>query len=306
MPLIKTPIEQFISDLTSKNIKVTFCEGIKPLEQVGQVCKLVAIQLVQEYLFKQGFHTEPPLPVRKDHNPLLQFSLRKRAKLEVDSKVGEIYGPGQIKKVSEYNGFTTQSYQMHNEEDYINFLIHSLERKHPVITYFDVTMGFESGAGEPVNRQGSFEHAAVIAGFYYEQEQLQLIALQWGHFYTFSAKNLYASTEQLSALKNPEHFQKYYFFPTKFPKHSWLETNQFSQALDRYCTQSVSRGFFSALNTVWPKSKARISTPPTDASGSLANIVTVIQGTRTELNLEGFQNFSLDKTNPDTQVNFSM
>ncbi|MDP3267636.1 MAG: hypothetical protein Q8M40_01175 [Legionella sp.] len=57
---------------------------------------------------------------------------------------------------------------------------------------------------------------------------------------------------------------------------------------------------------MWPKSKARISTPPTDTSGSLANIVTVIQGTRTELNLERFQNFSLDKPNPDTQVNFSM
>lgn len=295
MPLIKTSIEQFIADLNSKNIKVTFCEGITPLEQRGQVCKLVAIQVVQEYLFKKGLHTQAPLPVNKNHNPLFHSSLRKKAKLETNSKVGEIYGAAQIKKVSEYNGFNTRSYQLFNEIDYLDFLLYVLDNKHPIITYFDVSMAFESNPGEPVIRQGSFEHAAVIAGYYYEHDQLQLIALQWGKYYNFSASALFASTAQLSAYKEPEHYQKYYFFPTKFPKHSWLETSQFSQALDRYCSNKLSRSFFTGLNFIWPKSRSRTSTPPTDASGTLANWLTVIHGCRSELDLECFQNFSFDK-----------
>lgn len=100
-------ISDYIKATKEKNIKVIFCEGFEPQEYHGQVCKLIAGGSLQNYLFKTKAHSQARLPVHKNYG-LFKQSLRKRAKEVINSKVGEVYGPGQIETVFHYSGYVTE------------------------------------------------------------------------------------------------------------------------------------------------------------------------------------------------------
>ncbi|AUH72509.1 hypothetical protein [Legionella sainthelensi] len=111
-----------------------------------------------------------------------------------------------------------------------------INQKQPVIAYFDVTPRMDSEKqGMPGVYGGSFEHGVVIAGYYYSNAQLNLIIAQWGEFYEISFDSLFNSTFQLSTVKSPENYQKYYPILDLFNKKTWLEKKQEDIICDSLC-----------------------------------------------------------------------
>lgn len=288
-------IDVYIDLISQQGIKVEFCYGIKPKIQEGQTCKLNAGVVVQEYVYLQG-HPLPPLPLHK--NGQFPDSLRKRAKQTVNSQVGEIYGAKQIKEVFDYNDFETVSYCITDRSIYEKFLIESLKQQQPVIAYFDVTpkIGPEEKQGMPNLYQGKMEHGAVVSGYYYLNDKLRLIIAQWGDFYDISFDELFASTSQLSQIKPPEHYQKYYPIPGFFYKRKWLEKEQMKDACDYMCDNQDGflRDAVLFLNDIWPKDNERITSPPIDNSACLANVLTIISSDAVKIELKEFSAFQLN------------
>jgi hypothetical protein len=289
-------ISAFVTLLNSLNYDVVFCKGFKPLPQTGQVCKLVAGATVQEYLVNSQAHSQQVLPVHKSR--FFEESLRHRAKIKVNSRVGEVYGPAQMEQVFNYNNFNTKSYCITEKAVYEKFLISALNQLQPVLVYFDVSprIGPEHEQGKPVQLHGEFEHSAAIVGYYYNSKRdLILIAAQWGNFYSIAFDKLFESTSQLSSLKHPEHFQKYYSLPGVFDKRIWREKNQMALAIDHLCRDQRPwlRMALSWLSYLWPKEQERFSLPPEDSSGSLANVLTVITGDSKSIELESFSRYQL-------------
>ncbi|HAT8998020.1 hypothetical protein D7270_15015, partial [Legionella pneumophila] len=107
-------INLFINDLQSKDIELMFLNKFIPFNQKGQTCKLVAGIAIQNYLYASKFNSIAPLPLHKEHQTF-NYSLRQRAKELIDSKVGEVYGTKQVKKVFEYNGFEVNSFRIYEK-----------------------------------------------------------------------------------------------------------------------------------------------------------------------------------------------
>ncbi|KTD61458.1 hypothetical protein Lsan_1835 [Legionella santicrucis] len=294
MGKINQEIHKYIATLANQGIQVEFCLGLKPQQQSGQVCKLIAGAVVQEYLVNQKFHSQTSLPLQK--KGIFSYSLRQHAKQVIHSQVGEVYGPTQMKKVFDYNKFETTSFHITNKDSYEKFIIHMINQKQPVIAYFDVTprMDLEE-QGMPGIFNGSFEHGAAIAGYYYSNAQLNLIIAQWGEFYEIAFDALFNSTSQLSTVKSPENYQKYYPIPGLFSKKTWLEKKQMDIICDSLCEkQTTLSSIVSFLNYMWPKDQERIAIPPNDDSACLANVLTLITGNSHTIELGDFYQYRLD------------
>lgn len=298
MGKIKQEISNYIQSLSKQGLHVIFCHGFnKPKPQTGQVCKLVAGAAVQNYLVNTKAHSQAALPVNKEK--IFSESLRQRAKKVTNSKVGEVYGPFQMQKILSYNQFEISSYYMDDRDIYAQFLIAALSQSQPVVVYFDVALqiGYpEDVQGTPMIHNGKFEHCAAVVGCYYDtNKNLCLIAAQWGEFYDISFNKLFDSTSQLSQLKQPETYQKYYPIPGFFNHKKWLDKNQMELALDGLCDnqQGFLRSTLACINDLWPKDQERISTPPNDTSASLANILTIISGDLRTADLGEFEKFRL-------------
>lgn len=295
MGKINQNIKDYISLLEEKGIEVKFCDNFKPLPQSGQVCKLVAGTGVQDYLFARQENSQAPLPLLKN-NGFFTRSVRERAKQKVHSQVGELYGSKQVRDVFNYNNFETISYQITEKPVYEKFLVSSLEQMQPAIVYFDVTPRFDiPTAGDPDIYNGNFEHAAVITGFYYQDDKLRLIAAQWGDFHDISFDKLFESASQLNAIKQAEHYEKYYPVPGYFDKKMWVEKEQMEHMFDFACDyeNSLKRIFYSFLIKVWPKANERTSQPPLDETGSLLNNLTVIKGDTKKIMLDEFEDYKI-------------
>lgn len=298
MGQITQEISNYIESLSKQGLKVLFCHGFnKPKPQTGQVCKLVAGAAVEHYLVNIKAHSQAALPVNKEK--MFSESLRQRAKKVTGSQVGEVYGPFQMEQIFSYNQFEVTSYCITDRDIYAQFLIAALSQSQPVLVYFDVALPIgnqEDEQGSPMIHNGTLEHCAAIVGCYHDtNKNLFLIAAQWGEFYNISFDKLFDSTSQLSQLKQPETYQKYYPIPGFFHHKKWLNKSQMELALDSLCDneQGFLRSTLSCINNLWPKDQKRISTPPNDISGSLANILTVISGDLRTVEFGEFDEFRL-------------
>lgn len=293
MPKITQTIVNFIDELKKQNIKVKFCDPFLPLPQHGQVSKLIAGLTVQNYLYQSRAHSEAPLPINKNH--FFNTSLRQRAKQQIHSQVGEVFGADQMKKVFDYHDYETQSYRILDKATYERFLLTALDQNQPVIVYYDeFPHSDDKAGGDPGRFNGHFEHAAVIVGYYYRDNDLYLIASHSNDFYVFDLNQLFLSTSQLEFDKKEEHYRKYFPIPGAFERRRWIETEQMQHAHDYRCGggQGLKRRMFSFLDTVWPKSVERVSIPPKGIEGSLANVLTIISGNRKKVNLEDFEEYT--------------
>jgi|GEM_PF-4023617 len=287
MGLIQQDVGDYIKALAREQKAVVFCEGYESRPQRGQTCKLIAGANVQNYLYQTQAHSQPALPVCKQG--VYPESLRRKAKAITGSQVGEMYGAGQMRSVLNYNDFETHSYCLTDQQDYQHFLISCLDQKQPVIAYFDVCA--VQHRGRPANFQGEFEHSAVIVGYYFDKQQLRLIAAQWGCFFDMSCQALMDSSAQLKTVKPAEHFQKYRFFGNAL----WLERDQIARSLNQF--NPVLKLILSWLQYLWPKNdEIRVSAPPTNDSGCLASVLTVIHGDQRDLDLDAFSNYRLPVT----------
>ncbi|HRD70042.1 MAG TPA: hypothetical protein PK657_07845 [Legionella sp.] len=298
MPEIKS-IETYLKELEEKNISVVFCKGFRPLKYKGQVCKLVAGLAVQHYLYDIHAHSQEPLPLHKDKGKkgiFFNVSLRQRAKKEINSQVGEVYGPGQMKKVFDYNEFKTDSYYIKDEAAYKKFLLTALKQYQPVICYFDVTARKDiPSRGEPDTFDGEFEHAAIIVGYYYKLEELHLIAAQFEQFFDILADRLFLSSSQLNPIKRPERYKKYYPIPGYITSKTWMETKQLNLLIRQmYKGNPFKQFIYLIANFLWLKDGERISNPPKGIEGGLVNTLTIISGDKRPINLYDFNKYLIN------------
>ncbi|WP_419419237.1 hypothetical protein ACNVED_11930 [Legionella sp. D16C41] len=298
MSKINLDIKDYIHKLSQQGLTVKFCHGFKPLKQRGQTCKLVGGAAVQHYLVHVGRHSSVSLPLYK--NRLYSESLRQRAKQVINSQAGEVYGPEQVAKVFNYNDFKTTSYYISEQQHYKNLILAALNQEQPVLVYFDVNPRKKKATlGEPSKVNGEFEHCAVITGYYQQNDQLRLIAAQWGELFDISFAALFASTSQLKSVKEPEHYQKYYPIPGFFKQKTWLEKEQMNLAIKHMATgKPWLEKILVWLNHFWPKNKEeRVSSPPKGNQACLANVLTIIQGNLKEVNLSDFSDFEIHSSN---------
>lgn len=279
-------INLFINDLHDRDIELIFLDKFIPFNQKGQTCKLVAGIAIQNYLYVSKFNSMEPLPLHKERQTF-NYSLRQRAKELIDSKVGEVYGTEQVKKVFEYNRFEVNSFRIYEEIIYINLIRDSLKNLCPVIVFFDVIPRREEiqNNGSPSLLNGRFEHAAVVVGIYKENDEYRVIYSQWGGFYECSVTDLFKSTSQLKIDKNSEDYKKFDPIPFVLPKSAWISDQQVKDTLEIfYEDMPVKKFLFSTLHTFFKSrisddlTRNRIANPPIGLEGSLVNTVTIITG----------------------------
>lgn len=310
-------INLFINDLKNKGIEPIFLDKFVPFDQKGQTCKLVAGIAVQNYLYASKFNSIKPWPLHKKHRTF-DYSLRQRAKEVIDSKVGEVYGTEQVKKVFEYNGFEVSPFRMDHEVIYTKLIRESLKNLCPVIVFLDVIPRREEiqNNGSPALLNGRFEHAAVIVGIYKENDKYRVIYSQWGGFYDCSVTDLFKSTSQLKTDKNSEDYKKFNPIPFVLPKSVWISNQQVKDTLEIFYGDMPIRKFlFSMLHTFFSSRirgdamRNRIANPPMGLEGSLANTIIIITGDSMSKDfLFGYENF-LVRNEPssfvDATENFS-
>jgi hypothetical protein len=171
-------------------------------------------------------------------------------------------------------------------------------------------IGPEDKQGMPSMHNGNYEHATVIAGYYYVESKLHLIAAQWGDFYDIDFDEMFLSTSQLNKFKSPEHYQKYYPIPGLFWNKKWIQKDQMALACDYICDnqESFKRRALRFLNEVWPKDKEKMSHPPTDDSACLANVLTIIKGDANKIELDEFSPYQIHsekiQENKDNQLDY--
>jgi hypothetical protein len=267
-----------------------FYKKLRPIIQRGQTCKLIAASAVQHYLYETGSHTSQPLPIYKDHHH--SESLRQRAKREIGSQAGEVYGPAQISSVLNYDGFTTHNFRINDENKYQQFIREFLDQGQPVIVYFDVSVQIRNlrQMGIPNAYGGQHEHAAAACGYYYDAANtMQLIYSQWGDFFTASVHDIFVSSQQLPTDKLPEYYEKY-SVPFFRPKAEWINPLQLAHRLDEvYGSDTVMRSltdaYVNSCRFIFSKKPLRISNPPSGLQGSLACVLSMIEGNNQSLTI---------------------
>ncbi|KTC91249.1 hypothetical protein [Fluoribacter dumoffii] len=177
---------------------------IIPQTQRGQVCKLNALSVVLNSLHQ--FRDMPqPLPIRKNKGQYTD-SLRKHAKEDYGSQVGEIYSASTLAALAADNGFINSSIYTENQfEHYVERIISAINKDEAPIIFYDI-----DPAGEPAYFSSNREHAVVVAGYFISKErELCFIISQWGKYYWAKAENVFSSTSQLLTSRTPEKFFKY-------------------------------------------------------------------------------------------------
>lgn len=300
MGKIAGSIDIFIKKLRDKHLNVIFLDSFVPYEQKGQTCKLVAGLAVQNYLSVNKFNSLSPFPLYKE-NKTFDYSIRQRAKEIIQSKVGEVFGSEQVKKVFEYGGFQVDSFRLQDENSYTSLVWASLKNACPVIAYFDVVPKREDipDRGAPSRLQGEFEHAAVLVGIYQEKHEYHIIYVQWGQYFECSASDLFLSSAQLKANKPQEHYRKLQI-PFLIPEPSWFSDEQVHATIDGFYQDSLIKSMtYPSVHSLFSSddpAKNRVATPPAGLQGSLAYTMTVITGDRMKKEfLKGYQPFLISE-----------
>jgi hypothetical protein len=185
----------------------------RPILQHGETCKLYALSTVMQWLHgKYPDAIQLPPPARKQDNTFWserlygRNSLRRQAKENFGSRVGEIYDHRTLAELAKRNGFDNVRIINSANADYLLHLLDEIDKGNAPIVFYDVST---DGEGVPILGNSEREHAAVVAGYYVNQKgSLDLILLQWGQYYSVCAGDLLRSANQLNENRQPEQFYK--------------------------------------------------------------------------------------------------
>ena len=189
--------------------------------QRGQTCKLygTSVAMWQRYHAKRSTHSglkAPPMARKGDARELglpAETSLRQAAKEKFGSKVGEVYTGSALVGLANHFGFSGTQLLEPSPDEYIDALKQTLDQNKPAVVFFEVDVR----NGQPVSLGGTWEHAAVVCGYYYDKAgDLKFVVAQWGEFYVHDARSLRDSAGQLKEVRDPESF-------IKIPQAGWQE-----------------------------------------------------------------------------------
>lgn len=131
-----------------------------PQFQWGQTCKQVSGYANQVYLHEQGLNKKPPLPQYDHRFPegYKGISLQERSQQVIGSKVGEVYGAHDFKKLFDYDGFETRLYRTHDEKRYHALIKALIAQGQPALIFYDCNLEFEDQEkrGVPALNEGRF------------------------------------------------------------------------------------------------------------------------------------------------------
>lgn len=197
---------------------------IKPLPQVGSLCKIVSIASIEQYYAAECGYEALPLRANnrtqneanamrlhnnknriintQDSNRL--FSIRKLAKRN-DSVQGEVLQFGNWVKNLNDLGYETNTIDFNNDfHAFIDGVTHALKQGNLPLIAFAVSE--ESGHPDPEpNDPEAREHATIISGYHPETDEMTI--QHWGNTYVVDAVTLFNSSRALAMTRKQEFYQ---------------------------------------------------------------------------------------------------
>lgn len=172
------------------------------------------------------------MPFRKYQIPGYEGrSLRWYLKHHFNSAVGVVHNVEDLAALAEIHDQVAAYYcECRNKEEYITTLVKAIDQERAPIIFYDIDLN----TGEAVQLQGLYEHAAVLVGYYFnEEEKLIFIISTWGQYFEFDADTLYQSAQQLPKRRTEEEQEDY--CKAKFGKkqiggwlsESWIKETKF-------------------------------------------------------------------------------
>jgi hypothetical protein len=239
-----------------------------PLEQRGHCCGLYALEMALRYA--NPGKSVPPARKNGDH----RFkSLREVAKAAGFSAFGEIFNVNYLKRIADSFGFTTSTPLQITHLPYTLYkrkLCNLLLMGNSLIAACD--LGGKNDT--PTPSKGIRTHWALIFGFFYCDNECQLLVTQYGKYYLWSLKSLYESNFSLPE-NNPRSGSNYLYYKnpqtknesfTKFDKS--LSPSILSKA--RFSTElSLAHFQFTLLATPTKALQSSINLLSTKASEAL-------------------------------------
>lgn len=169
--------------------------------QIGFGCKTRALFAALTWMYQTGLISERPLPDRKRaYADYKGPSLRWYLKRYCQSAVGEVNNIEDIAALAEIHHQVAAYYcECTSKEEFITTLMKSIDQARCATVYYDIgIVGDEKTVHRPVQLQGRYEHAALVVGYYYNQEKKLIFRVStWGKYYDYDADQLYQSTCQL-------------------------------------------------------------------------------------------------------------
>lgn len=169
--------------------------------QIGQICKLVAIENVERYYADQFDYQPIPLRANKE-NPL---SIRKIAKSN-GSTQGEVLEFNQWQKNLTDMAFETEVIDFDDDIHlFLDTITKNLQKGNLPLIAFALNRAY--GQPDPFTTQPQeTEHAAVITGINPFTDEVTLN--HWGTTYTVDLINLFNANQVLNATRSREYYQK--------------------------------------------------------------------------------------------------
>lgn len=182
-------------------------EAIPAESQRGETCKLKVLADAMYHTSSKTQTSCPPLYKNKNSNVF--YSIRQLAKAS-GSAVGEIYSLNQLVSICEYADFEATTYAPYNEDDYIKQICGLVEKNLAPMVFFDVDLTSGERYGCPSIGEGKNEHAALVVGYYKnQQDEVRFLVCQWDSYYDFDGMELALSTmNSLKENREPETFKK--------------------------------------------------------------------------------------------------
>ena len=162
-------------------------------KQHGWECQITALSGVMNWLFACGLLAEKPVASRKRYDKNAKTSLRQIAKKHFHSTVGELNSVYDLVKLAKLNPEITASYITCDDPyNYFQTLIEAVDHNLAPIVFFE-----GSGWGQPIIDTHDNDHAAVVLGYHYDEENhLKFTIAQWRKEYEVDAFSLFVSSDQ--------------------------------------------------------------------------------------------------------------
>lgn len=181
-----------------ENIEKVYLENPPTVAESGGFdCKHYAVAAVLQWLYSLKLITQKPAPARRRQDPMHQGpSLRFFLKTKFNSAVGEVHNVEDLAAVAETQEQVAAHFcQCTTQETYNDTLKMAIDQGLAPIIFYDIDL-YTRG---PVNDNGRLEHAAIVVGYYYNQETKSIFFRIAEHdkHYDFDAVALFRSTSQL-------------------------------------------------------------------------------------------------------------
>lgn len=195
----------------------------------GYDCKVYAVSGVLDWLHKNKFIAQSPLPARKhDYANYHGDSLRKLAKSKLESAVGEIHNIDMLVKLANHHSEVNANYyQANTYEEFVNHLVEAIHQEQAPIVFYDINTNWDSTAN-PISASGKTEHAVIVVGYEkdHENQLTNLLISTWDDIFPINAKELFHSSAQLPTERSKaEIYNKIYTYKTGLG--AWLPEEYF-------------------------------------------------------------------------------